>query len=68
MRDQNCNFLTICKIGLYYYNNKYVFNYTIRRDGSSRFSPNYKYGVFQSAQIAWNAKEEAFLKNIREIF
>jgi TonB-linked SusC/RagA family outer membrane protein len=54
------------KLG-YTFNNKYVFNYTIRRDGSSRFGPNNRYGVFQSAQVAWNAKEESFLKGVRQI-
>ncbi len=51
------------KVG-YTYNNKYVFNYTVRRDGSSRFGLNNKFGVFQSAQVAWNVKEESFLKNV----
>jgi TonB-linked SusC/RagA family outer membrane protein len=64
--NQNATFSQFAKLG-YTYNNKYVFNYTVRRDGSSRFSPNYKYGVFQSAQVAWNAKEESFLKSVRAI-
>ncbi|MFN4892454.1 MAG: SusC/RagA family TonB-linked outer membrane protein [Bacteroidota bacterium] len=50
------------KLG-YSYNSRYIFNYTVRRDGSSRFGINNKYGVFQSAQFAWNAKEENFLRN-----
>lgn len=54
------------KIG-YSYLSKYIFNYTIRRDGSSRFGENNKYGIFQSAQFAWNAKQESFLKKIHAI-
>ena len=50
------------KLG-YSYNSRYIFNYTVRRDGSSRFGLNNRYGVFQSAQFAWNAKEENFLRN-----
>jgi TonB-dependent starch-binding outer membrane protein SusC len=50
------------KVG-YSYLSKYVANYTIRRDGSSRFGVNNKFGIFQSAQVAWNVKEESFLKN-----
>ncbi len=51
----------------YSYMSKYIFNYTMRRDGSSRFGLNNKYGIFHSAQVAWNAKEESFLKNVDAI-
>lgn len=51
----------------YTYNNKYVFNYTVRRDGSSRFGENNKFGLFQSAQVAWNVDQEAFLKNSKVV-
>ena len=64
--NQNAMFSQFAKLG-YTYNDKYVFNYTVRRDGSSRFSPNHQYGVFQSAQVAWNAKEESFLKNYKPL-
>lgn len=58
----NATFSQFGKVG-YTFMSKYIFNYTIRRDGSSRFGANNKYGVFQSAQVAWNIKEENFLKN-----
>ena len=54
------------KLG-YSYKSRYIFNYTFRRDGSSRFGANNVYGTFQSAQFAWNAKEEPFLKKIKAI-
>ncbi len=54
------------KVG-YSYLSKYIFNYTIRRDGSSRFGLNNKFGIFQSAQVAWNVKEESFLKSSRAV-
>ena len=54
------------KVG-YSYLSKYIFNYTIRRDGSSRFGLNNKFGIFQSAQVAWNVKDESFLKSSRAI-
>jgi TonB-linked SusC/RagA family outer membrane protein len=54
------------KLG-YSYQSRYIFNYTIRRDGSSRFGLNNKFGIFQSAQFAWNAKEEKFLQNVKAI-
>lgn len=54
------------KLG-YSYKSRYIFNYTFRRDGSSRFGANNTYGIFQSAQFAWNAKDESFLKNVKAI-
>ncbi len=52
------------KLG-YTFDNRYVFGYTIRRDGSSRFGANKKFGIFQSAQFAWNAKDEFFLRDVK---
>ncbi len=46
---------------VYNYNNKYYFTGTVRRDGSSRFGDNNKWGFFPSASVAWNIKQEAFL-------
>jgi TonB-linked SusC/RagA family outer membrane protein len=54
------------KLG-YSFMGRYIFSYTVRRDGSSRFGANNKYGIFQSAQVAWNVKEEQFLKNSNTI-
>ncbi|QNA42915.1 SusC/RagA family TonB-linked outer membrane protein [Lacibacter sediminis] len=62
----SATFSQFAKVG-YSYLGKYIFNYTVRRDGSSRFGLNNKYGIFQSAQVAWNAKDEVFLKNVDEI-
>lgn len=47
----------------YNYDNKYLFEANIRRDGSSRFLGSNKYGSFPSFSIGWNIQEEAFLKN-----
>lgn len=47
----------------YSYNSKYLFTGTVRRDGSSRFGPNYQYGIFPSGSIGWRISEENFLKN-----
>lgn len=43
-------------------NSKYLFTATLRRDGSSRFSEDNRYGLFPSAAFAWNIAEESFLK------
>ncbi len=47
----------------YHYNDKYLFEATVRRDGSSRFPENQKYGTFPSLAVGWRATEEQFLKD-----
>jgi len=44
----------------YNYVDKYLFEFTIRRDGSSRFPPNRKYGVFPSLAAGWRISQEEF--------
>jgi TonB-linked SusC/RagA family outer membrane protein len=43
---------------------KYLFSASIRRDGSSRFGQNTKWGTFPSASLGWRLSEEKFIKNI----
>lgn len=50
--------------GIYTFNDKYVFNTSIRYDGSSRFSPETRWGLFPSASAAYVISEEKFMKNI----
>ncbi|APU69632.1 MAG: SusC/RagA family TonB-linked outer membrane protein [Christiangramia sp.] len=40
---------------------KYLFTFTMRADGSSRFGPENRYGYFPSAAFAWKIDEEAFM-------
>jgi TonB-linked SusC/RagA family outer membrane protein len=47
----------------YAYKDKYFFSTTIRRDGSSRFGENNRYGTFESVGVAWQISDESFLKN-----
>jgi len=47
----------------YTYKDRYLFNGTIRRDGSSRFSPENRWGTFGSVGLGWVASEEDFFKN-----
>ena len=44
----------------YNYDEKYLFTGIIRRDGSSRFGMNNKYGVFPSFSVGWNVSNENF--------
>ena len=46
------------------YEDKYLLTATIRRDGSSRFGPNNKYGTFPSVAVAWRLKSESFLSSV----
>lgn len=46
----------------YSYDNRYMITGTVRRDGSSRFGENNKWGVFPSASVAWNIANEDFMK------
>lgn len=45
----------------YKLNNKYLFGFTARYDGSSRFGANNRYGFFPSASAGWIMSEEGFL-------
>ncbi|MDZ7612638.1 MAG: SusC/RagA family TonB-linked outer membrane protein [Flavobacteriaceae bacterium] len=47
----------------YGYDNRYLLTFTFRRDGSSRFSEDNRWGNFYSGALAWNIAEEAFLEN-----
>ncbi|RZL16371.1 MAG: TonB-dependent receptor, partial [Pedobacter sp.] len=47
----------------YAYQNKYLFNGTIRRDGTSRVAPANRWGTFGSVGLGWVASEENFFKN-----
>ena len=47
----------------YSFDGKYLLTATIRADGTSRFVNN-KWGIFPSVALAWNAKNENFLKNV----
>jgi len=44
--------------------NKYLLTFTLRNDGSSRFSGDNQWGLFPSAAFAWKIKEENFLKDV----
>ena len=47
----------------YNYDDRYLLTATIRRDGSSKFGPNNKWGTFPSVAAAWRASQEGFWQN-----
>ncbi len=48
----------------YSYNDRYLLTVNIRRDGSTRFAPNHRWGNFPSVAVAWKLHEEDFIKNL----
>lgn len=51
----------------YGYLGKYLFEANFRRDGSSRFAPGHRYGVFPSVSLGWRASEEAFFTPLKSV-
>ena len=47
----------------YDYDGKYLLSAVIRRDGSSNFGPQNKFGYFPSGSVGWIASEESFLQD-----
>lgn len=48
----------------YTFADRYIFNGSIRADGSSRFGENERYGIFPAASLAWVVTNEAFMENV----
>ena len=48
----------------YSYNSKYLFQASLRRDGSSAFGKNNRWATFPSASVAWRLSEEHFIKHL----
>ena len=46
----------------YNYDGRFLAQATVRRDASSHFGPNNKWGTFPSASLGWNVKNEGFLR------
>lgn len=51
----------------YNYDEKYMVELTVRRDGSSNFPKSNQYAVFPSISLGWNLHKESFLKNVKGI-
>ena len=45
----------------YSLDSRYVFTFTARGDGSSKFAPDYRWGFFPSGAFAWNISNEPFM-------
>ncbi|MCT4613549.1 MAG: TonB-dependent receptor [Marinifilaceae bacterium] len=51
----------------YQYADKYLLNLTVRRDGSSKFSKDSRWGLFPSLSTSWRISEEKFMQNLNFI-
>lgn len=51
----------------YDYDRKYLFSFTVRRDGSSRFGQNNLYGVFPAVSAGWNIAAENFMQKVKAV-
>lgn len=49
----------------YSFDEKYMLTATVRRDGSSKFGANNKWGIFPSVSAGWNITQEQFMQNIK---
>lgn len=65
--ENNFRFNSIFFRANYKFNNKYLATVSIRRDGSSRFGSNSRFGYFPAASLGWIISEENFLKSINAI-
>lgn len=51
----------------YTFDNKYILSASMRRDGSSRFSDNNRWGTFPSVALGWRVTEERFLRDLKPV-
>ena len=49
----------------YSFKERYMLTATIRRDGSSKFGKNHKWGTFPSVSAAWGISQEPFMQNVK---
>ena len=51
----------------YSIDSRYVFTFTARADGSSKFAKDYRWGFFPSGAFAWNIAKEPFMEGVVEV-
>ena len=51
----------------YSIDSRYVFTFTARGDGSSKFAQDHRWGFFPSGAFAWNIAHEPFLKDVKQV-
>ncbi|WP_341226869.1 SusC/RagA family TonB-linked outer membrane protein [uncultured Arcticibacterium sp.] len=64
VKDNGITFNSYFGRAIYNFNDKYILTGVVRRDGSSRFGANNKYGTFPAVSAAWRISEEEFMKDL----
>ncbi len=49
---------------IYQFDKKYIFNFTARYDGSTKFAPGKQWGFFPAGSVAWRMTEEDFMQSV----
>ena len=49
----------------YAYKSRYMFDFTLRADGTTKFGPDNRWGYFPSVSLRWNVIDEPFMENFR---
>lgn len=62
------NFFSVFGQAKYTFDDKYIFNGVIRRDGSSRFGSENRYGVFPAGSFAWRLSDEGFMEGLPWVY
>ena len=65
--DATTNSISYYGILTYAYNDKYIFNFNIREDGSNQFgqNDNNRFNAIWSSSVRWNIHKESFLQNVK---
>lgn len=50
---------------MYNFDDRYLVSVSLRREGSSRFGANHKWGWFPAASLGWRINRETFMKNVK---
>ncbi|MEJ7740835.1 MAG: TonB-dependent receptor [Chitinophagaceae bacterium] len=66
LQTQNATNSYFARLG-YNYKDKYLVNASIRRDGSSVFGPDNRWGTFPAGSVGWRLTEESFMQNISAV-
>jgi len=65
-RNENSLFSLFGRV-FYSYNDKYLLTFTMRRDGSSKFADDSRWGWFPSAAFGWKIINEDFMEGVRDV-
>ena len=62
--DKGVKFFSYFGSAKYIFDDKYIINGVVRRDGSSRFGEENRFGIFPAVSVAWRLSEEGFMSGV----